>query len=112
MDAVIAAFVGVVELATRPIPFLASSGILLLLFAALWVAIGVAVVRDPARLDVAWHRLRACPLPVQAIAWLLLLPVVAGLWVWHRSWPGAARLAVMATIASWNLVVLVPVAGR
>ena len=70
-----------------PIPFLASSGLLLLVFAALWVAFGVAIARDPARLDTAWTRLRRLPLVVQALAWLALLPVLAGLWIWRTGWP-------------------------
>jgi hypothetical protein len=109
MDAIVTALVGAIELLTAPIPFLASSGILLAAFAALWAAVGLALVREPARLDAAWSRLRAMPLVVQALAWLLLLPVVAGLWVWHTGWPRVTRVVVLAGIATWNLVMFLPV---
>jgi hypothetical protein len=111
MDAIINTFVGAIELVTAPIPFLASSGILLAAFAALWAAVGLALVREPARLDAAWARLRALPLLVQVVAWVLLLPVVAGLWVWHTGWPRVARVVVLAGIATWNLVMFLPAAG-
>jgi hypothetical protein len=91
-----------------PIPFLASSGLLLLAFAALWLAFGVAIARDPARLDAAWTRLRRLPLVVQALAWLALLPVLAALWIWRTGWPRVARLALVAGLAGWNLLVLMP----
>lgn len=90
------------------IPLLASSGLLLLVFAGLWLAFGAALVRDPGRLDAGWRRLRAMPLVVQGIAWLLLLPVVAGLWVWRTGWPRLARLTLIGGLAGWNLLVMLP----
>jgi hypothetical protein len=109
MDTVIESVVEtlVVPLANT-VPVLASSGILLLVFAALWVAFGVALARDRARLDGAWRWLRSLPLVVQAIAWLLFLPVVAGLLVWRAGWPLAGRLATIGAIAGWNLLVFLP----
>ncbi len=101
----LAAAIGAV---TAPIPFLASSGVLLLVFGALWVAFGAAVVRDPARIDAAWARVRALPLIVQGLAWLLFLPVLAGAWVWRTAWPVAARLVLVGGLAGWNLLVLLP----
>lgn len=111
MDAVIAALVGLIDLVTRPIPLLASSGILLLLFGAIWAAILVALVRDPARLDAGWRAIRARSVPVQAVAWVLLLPVMVGLWAWHTAWPRSARLGILAALAGWNLLVLLPAAA-
>jgi hypothetical protein len=100
-----------IEIIVAPIPILASSGLLLLGFAGLWLAFGLALARDPARVDRAWRRLRSLPLPVQALAWLLLLPVLAGIGIWRTSWPRAARLTVIAGLACWNLLVLMPVAS-
>lgn len=102
--------VPVLTAVTAPIPFLASSGILLVLFAALWAALAVAIVRNPARVDAAWRRLRQLPLAVQALAWLLLLPVLAGVAVWRAHWPKAARYTVIGGIAAWNLLVFLPAA--
>jgi hypothetical protein len=97
-----------VELLVAPIPFLASSGLMLLGFATLWLAFGIALVRDPSRVDRAWVRLRARPLVVQALAWLLFLPVLAGAWIWRTGWPRVARLGLITSLAGWNLLVLVP----
>jgi hypothetical protein len=111
MDTVIVALVdGIVVPVTGTIPFLASSGILVAVFAVLWAAFAIAVVRDRPALDRAWLRFRRWPLLAQGVAWLLFLPVVAGLWVWHRGWPAAARFLLIAGIAGWNLLVLMPTA--
>lgn len=99
---------GVVVPVTGVIPVLVSSGLLLLGFAVLWVAFGVAVVRRRASLDATWVGLRSRSIVVQGLAWLLFLPVVLGLAVWRRPWPPAARLLVIAGIAAWNLLVLMP----
>lgn len=95
---------------TAPIPFLATSGILLGLFAVLWAALALELVREPARVDAAWRRLRQLPLGVQMLAWLLFLPILAGLAVWRTRWPRAARYLVIASIAAWNLLVFLPAA--
>ena len=105
MDTLIATLVTAL---TAPISFLASTGLMLLAFAAIWLAFAVASVRDPARIEAAWRRLRGLPLPVEALAWLLLLPVVAGLWVWRRGWPLAGRATLVVGLAAWNLLVLLP----
>ena len=113
MDTVITTLVDgvlvpLLDLIVAPIPYLASSGILLLAFAAAWVAFGAALVRDPSRIDRSWRRLRSLPLVVQALAWLLLLPVIAGAWVWRTSWPRLARLTLIGGLAGWNLLVFLP----
>ncbi len=97
-----------ITLLVAPIPFLVSSGALLVVFAALWVAFAYALAREPARVERAWARLRTLPLVAQAAAWLLFLPVLAGLWIWQRSWPLVGRLALVLGIAGWNLLVFVP----
>jgi hypothetical protein len=109
MEQLITAVVnGIVVPITSVIPVLVSSGLLLLAFAVLWVAFGVAVVRRQASLDDAWDRLRGLPIVVQGLAWLLFLPVVLGLAIWRRPWQAATRLFVIAGIAGWNLLVLLP----
>ena len=109
METFITALVdGIVVPVTSIIPFLATSGILLAVFAGLWLAFAVTLVRDPARIDLAWRRLRAMPLAVQGLAWLLFLPVLAGLWIWRTSWPALARLVVIAGLAGWNVLVFLP----
>ena len=109
METIVLALVnGLVVPVTSVIPFLVSSGILLLVFAALWVAFGLAIVRSQSSLDAAWRRVRALPLPLEGLAWLLFLPLLVGLAIWRRSWPTAARATVIAGIAGWNLFVFLP----
>ncbi len=93
---------------TAPIPFLATSGILLAIFGAVWAVFAFALVRNRAGLDAAWFRLRRWNLVLQGIAWLLFLPIVFGLWTWRRSWPLAWRVVVIAAVAGWNLLVFIP----
>src|SRR5687767_13469632 len=59
------------------IPFL-ESGAAFVLFALLWAAFGYALVARQAGLDETWQTIRSLPLVVQALIWLLFLPVMAG----------------------------------
>lgn len=109
MDTLINALVnGLVVPVASLIPVLVESGVLLLVFAALWIGFGGLLLRRRSSLDDAWLRLRALPLPVQGLAWLLFLPVLVGLAVWRTAWPLVTRLAVIAGLAGWNLLVFVP----
>lgn len=100
--------VPLIDKATGSIPFLISSGILLVLFGALWVAFAAALLREPKRIDKAWRWLRKAPLVVQAVAWVLFLPVLAGVWIYRTSWPATARLALVGGLAGWNLFMFLP----
>lgn len=93
---------------TSVIPRLVSSGALLAVFATLWLAIGATVVANPAGLDATWRAIGEWPFPVQAIGWLLFLPVMAGLWIWATDWPLAARIVLVVGLAGWNLLVFIP----
>ena len=89
-------------------PVLVSSGIALLIFAGLWAAFGFALVRDRARLDDAWQRVRRLPLPVQGIARLLFMPGLVGLVVWRTRWPLVGRLVTIGSVAAWSLLIFIP----
>jgi hypothetical protein len=93
---------------TGVIPFLVSSGILLVVFAALWLGFGASLVADTSAVDEAYRSIGALPLPILGLAWLVFLPPMAGLWVWTTSWPLAIRLVVIAGLAGWNLLVFIP----
>ena len=93
---------------TGVIPFLVSSGILLVVFAALWLGFGVTLVAHASAVNEVWRSIGALPLPILGLAWLLFLPPMAGLWVWTTSWPLAIRLVVIAGLAGWNLLVFIP----
>lgn len=93
---------------TSLIPRLVSSGIVLVIYAAIWIAVGVALVTNPAALDDAWRTIGALALPLQGLVWLLFLPVMAGLWVWGTDWPEVVRLVVLAGLAGWSLLMFIP----
>lgn len=88
--------------------FLAETGLLFAIFALLWVGFAVALVWSQGSLDAAWDWLRGLPLIIQAIVWVLFLPVTLGLWVWETAWPLAIRLVLVAGVAAWNLAVFFP----
>jgi len=99
---------GIIVPVTGVIPVLLSSGILFLLFAALWVAFGAGLILNQGGLDAAWAWIGELPLIVQGVAWLLFLPVVAALWAWETSWPIAIRLVLVAGLAGWSLMMFLP----
>jgi hypothetical protein len=90
------------------VAWMAQNGILFVIFAAIWVAFGVALVVSQGSIDQAWQWIRSLPLIVQVGAWLLFLPVMVGLWIWETTWPLAVRLVLVIGIAGWNLLVFIP----
>lgn len=94
--------------AGNTVGWLAETGILFVVFAAIWIGFAVALIWSQGSVDAAWQHLRNLPLIVQGIAWLLFLPVMLGLWIWESTWPLAVRLLLVAGIGGWNLLVLLP----
>ena len=90
------------------IGWMAEHGVLFGVFAVLWVAFGAALIWSQGSLDQAWETVRGLPLIVQIGAWLLFLPVMAGLWIWETTWPLIVRVVLIAGIAGWNLLVFLP----
>ena len=88
--------------------WMAESGVLFVVFAVIWVAFGAALIFSQGSLDQAWATIRSLPLVVQALAWLLLLPAMVGLWVWETSWPMLLRLALVVGLAGWTLLIFLP----
>jgi hypothetical protein len=78
------------------------------IFAILWVAFAVGVVASQGSLDATWEWIRGLPIIIQAVVWLLFLPVVAGLWVWETGWPLVARLVLVGGLAVATLYVFAP----
>jgi hypothetical protein len=93
------------------VAWMAESGVLFVIFAIVWIAFGAALVLSQGSVDQAWAAIRALPLPVQAIVWLLFLPVLIGLWAWEQTWPLLVRLALVIGIGAWNLLVFLPKAA-
>jgi hypothetical protein len=94
------------------IAWMAEHGVLFAIFAVLWVAFGAALVWSQGSLDQAWATIRGLPLIIQIGAWLLFLPVMGGLWVWETTWPLIVRVVLIAGLAGWNLLVLIPRAAQ
>ena len=93
---------------TGVIPVLVRTGLLLAGFAVLWAGFLVAMVVDPSILDTVRHTLESLPFLLQALAWLLFLPLTAALWVWGTDWALVVRIVLVVGIAGWNLLVLLP----
>lgn len=74
-------------------------------FIVLWVAFAYAPVANQGSLDAAWSWVREQNIVVQIAVWLLLLPVVAGLWVWESGWPPLLRLVIVGGLAFATLYV-------
>jgi hypothetical protein len=94
---------------------MAETGVLFVIFAVIWVAFGAALIWSQGSIDAAWNSILGMPLLVQALVWLLFLPVMLGLWVWETTWPVALRLLLVIGIGGWNLMVFLPralLAGR
>ena len=92
--------------------WLADKGVLFAVFAVIWIAFGVALVWSQGSLDQVWARIQDLPLIAKAVAWLLFLPVMLGLWAWETSWPLIVRLTLVFGIAGWNLLVFLPRAAE
>ena len=61
----------------------------------LWLGFGAALLFNQAILDSTWQFFRGMPLLFQAVIGLLVLPLVAGLWIWESSWPLWLRLVLV-----------------
>ena len=88
--------------------WMAEGGVLFAIFAVIWIAFGAALALSQGSIDQAWQAIRGLPLVLQAVVWLLFLPVVIGLWIWESSWPLLVRLVLVLGVAGWNLLILVP----
>lgn len=92
--------------------WLAEHGVLFAIFGIIWVAVGVGLVMSQGTVDQTWETIRSLPIVVQAVVWLLFLPVMAGLWIWESTWPLIVRIVLVASLAGWNLLILLPKAAQ
>lgn len=90
------------------IAWLAENGVLFGIFAIIWVAFAAGLIWSQGSLDQAWQTVRDLPLILQAVVWVLFLPVMVGLWVWETTWPLIVRLVLVLGIAGWNLLIFLP----
>jgi hypothetical protein len=73
------------------------SGIMFGVASLVTLVFGYALVADQSRLIDAWEFIRALPLVVQIVLWLIFLPWMAALWVWTL--PLALTLRVLLVVA-------------
>jgi hypothetical protein len=78
------------------------------LFTLLWLGFAATLLFRRELLEKVWRSIRRLPLPVQLLLWLLLLPVMLGLWIWQTSWPVWLRAVLVAGLAWWNVYVFFP----
>ena len=77
-------------------------------FTVLWIAFAVALAFSPGTLDDVWQAVRRRALVLQAVAWLLFLPIMIGLWVWERPWPLPIRVVLVLALGAWTVFFLYP----
>jgi hypothetical protein len=90
------------------VAWMAESGVLFAVFAFIWVAFAAGLIWSQGSIDQAWQTIRGLPLVIQAVVWLLFLPVMIGLWIWETTWPLVVRVILVIGIAGWNLMVFLP----
>jgi hypothetical protein len=91
--------------------WLATSGAALVVFGALWIAFGAAIVWSQGSLDAVWAWLRDQHIVVQGLIWLVFLPVTVGLWIWETGWPMLVRVVLVAGLAGWTVLMFLPKAA-
>jgi hypothetical protein len=75
-----------------------------LIFAVLWVGFVVALLVNREWPGQIWSWVQSLPPVPRVIVWVLLLPIMVGLWIWESPWPTLGRLAGLAGIVAWTLL--------
>ena len=74
----------------------------------LWLGFGAALLFNSALLDSIWQLYRGLPMIAQIGLGLLLLPLVAGLWVWETPWPLWIRVILVLGLAWATIYTFLP----
>ena len=74
----------------------------------LWLGFAAALIFNQAILDTVWQSLRALPFVVQAVIWLLVLPVAVGLWICESSWPLWIRFILLIGLGWVTIYTFLP----
>ena len=90
------------------VAWMAENGILFAIFAVIWIAFAAGLIFSQGSVDQAWQTVRGLPLIVQIVVWVVLLPVMVGLWAWETTWPLIVRLVLVVGVAGWNLLIFLP----
>ena len=73
-------------------------------FVVLWVGFIIALAANREWLDVVWNWVQALPMIPKIIVWVLLLPIMVGLWIWESSWSTFWRWVGLVGIVGWTLL--------
>ena len=74
------------------------------IFLVLWVGFIIALVMNREWLDALWNWSQALPLVSKITVWVMILPIMVGLWIWESSWPATGRLVGFTGIVAWTLL--------
>ena len=73
-------------------------------FAVLWIGFAVALIVNREWLAALWPWAQGLPPALRITAWVVLLPIMVGLWIWQSSWSVLGRGLGFAGILGWTLV--------
>jgi hypothetical protein len=76
----------------------------IVIFAMLWVGFAIALVVNREWLDLLWNSVQELPFAAEIIVWVIILPIMVGLWIWESSWPAFVSLLAVAGIVIWTLL--------
>jgi hypothetical protein len=76
------------------------------MFVVLWIGFAIALRGDHGFLDASWQWLRALPMPVQVVVWVVILPIAVGLWAWESTWPPIVGILLAGGMVAWTLVAI------
>jgi hypothetical protein len=74
------------------------------IFMALWIGFVTALAVNRELLDVLWNWVQALPMAPKIIVWVMILPIMVGLWIWESSWPVLGCMVGFAGIFAWTLL--------
>jgi hypothetical protein len=74
------------------------------IFVVLWIGFAVALFANRAWLDLLWDWMRALPMVMEVIVWIMFLPITVLLWIWESSWPSPLRVLGYAGLVAWTFL--------
>ncbi len=77
------------------------------IFVLLWVGFAIATAVNREWLDLLWNSVQALPIVTEIIIWVLILPIMVGLWILDSSWPALVSFLAVAGIVIWTLLALI-----
>lgn len=78
----------------------------------LWVAFAVAAAAAPSALTQVWAFVNGLPLVARMVVWVVGLPWMVGIAVWHGSGPDLVRLGLLAGLALASVWTFYPTSNR